>query len=325
MGSYFNAPKKLINEPQDVEVFKISKAHSRIVTLISKLSNIVVGHEVPDKIIGDAPILAGLVGVFEELSVMADQIEPEKGKQRYGNVAVRKWHLQLENKVPDIFQNMNCDLKAFVELGHYFLNAFGSAIRLDYGTGHELNFLAFFGGLIEVTQVVDLIAENVLFVFSKYFGLCRKLVLRYNLEPAGSHGVWGLDDHFYMPYVLGSAQLSYGADNGVNPSMFLDTRMVAELSNSNLFFGAINFILQTKKGNFFEHSPMLYDISGISSWTKIHRGMCKLYVEEVLNKFPVIQHFYLGTIYSIEKEPESRIEIEAKENVVIMPPPQFER
>jgi serine/threonine-protein phosphatase 2A activator len=45
-----------------------------------------------------------------------------------------------------------------------------------------------------------------------------------------------------------------------------------------------------KSGPFFEHSPMLYDISGVPSWAKVNSGLLKMYLNEVLRKFPVVQH-----------------------------------
>ena len=73
-----------------------------------------------------------------------------------------------------------------------------------------------------------------------------------------------------------------------------------------MYFSAVGFIYDVKRGPFWEHSPMLYDISGIrAGWGKINKGMLKMYNAEVLSKFPVVQHFPFGSLFSWDRDPDA--------------------
>jgi serine/threonine-protein phosphatase 2A activator len=92
----------------------------------------------------------------------------------------------------------------------YLLTAFGSFVRMDYGTGHETSF-AIFLLCLTLIRFLSFNSEEardiVLMVFVRYLRLCWRLQDVYRLEPAGSHGVWGLDDSHFLGYIFGSAQL----------------------------------------------------------------------------------------------------------------------
>jgi serine/threonine-protein phosphatase 2A activator len=73
-----------------------------------------------------------------------------------------------------------------------------------------------------------------------------------------------------------------------------------------MYFSAIQFIFDVKKGPFWEHSPILFNISGIKDgWGKINKGMLKMYDAEVLGKFPVVQHFPFGKFFKWERDPDA--------------------
>lgn len=98
-------------------------------------------------------------------------------------------------------------------LSPYFLTSFGSFLRMDYGSGHETSFAIFLLCLSLLgffTSEQDEERQVVLLLFVRYLKLCWRLQDVYNLEPAGSHGVWGLDDYSFLGYIFGSGQLRGG-------------------------------------------------------------------------------------------------------------------
>lgn len=297
----------------------------------------------------DTAAVRRLRELLDRTAKFIDDAPPDPGPRRFGNISFRKWYQLLEDNVDGLLNEfVSADIinfgasgdttgqqsgatgeddqspRAVNELRAYFLGAFGSPQRLDYGTGHELSFLAFLGCLWKLGAFKDGVQGGeiersiVLGVFEPYLNVVRRLILTYNLEPAGSHGVWGLDDHSFMPYIFGSAQytrpitddesmpLEGSVERAPKPGDILKPETVERLRETNMYFSAVGFINDVKKGPFWEHSPILYDVSGIKDgWGKINKGMIKMFNAEVLSKFPVVQHFPFGSLFSWDIDPEA--------------------
>ena len=64
--------------------------------------------------------------------------------------------------------------------------------------------------------------------------LVRKLQQVYRMEPAGSQGVWALDDYQFMPFIWGSAQLI--DEQKIEPRSIPDYTKAELLAPDNHFF-----------------------------------------------------------------------------------------
>ena len=64
--------------------------------------------------------------------------------------------------------------------------------------------------------------------------LVRKLQIVYRMEPAGSQGVWALDDYQFLPFIWGAAQLI--DEQKLEPKSISDYDKAATLAPDNHFF-----------------------------------------------------------------------------------------
>lgn len=223
--------------------------------------------------------------VIALLNAIDDAIERtplDTGPQRFANCAVTVVYKFIEDLV---LANDSVSLKkSDREVLHTYLNSsFGNKQRLDYGTGHELFFLCFLYvcnqlGLISINETCQ--------IFRRYFQVVRNLIYKFNLEPAGSHGPWVIDDYHFMPFLFGSAQL-------------IDTKHsfsdLFEKENGNFLYAeALAFCIKHKcrflKTDFRKHSAALYSIKDVD-WESINERVMEMIEEEVMGRDVVTQHF----------------------------------
>lgn len=64
------------------------------------------------------------------------------------------------------------------------------------------------------------------------------------LEPAGSHGVWGLDDYQFLPFIWGSSQLN--GHQTITPSSIHMQSVLDSNAADYLYLGCIKFVKQVR-------------------------------------------------------------------------------
>lgn len=261
----------------DEAYFQRSEGIQQLQLFLTRLSSASVGHATlvlsPEQEENALPPSILAVGrVLHTLLQWIEDFPPHTDAQRFGNLAFREYGARVEKQAEQLqYDILPASTHPFVpELTPYLVGGLGSFVRIDYGTGHELAFLAWLTFLDRLgiwdgdageqhrnehghgsdgasqeadrgedhkatssgsgptptrstttTTTTTTVGETErligLYLFPLYLRLVWTLQDVYQLEPAGSHGAWGLDDYCFVPYILGAAQLSsqeLGSSNG---------------------------------------------------------------------------------------------------------------
>ena len=242
------------------------------------------------------PIITAILDALKEVHKILDEVEPLQQPMRFGNRAFRTFLTRVYDNRATILSKVTDNF----ECHEYFVQSFGSWTRIDYGTGHEFNFLAFIASLAVQELITPDDGPAIVFdVFWAYWDLHVDIQKKYNQEPAGSHGSWGLDDYVFLPFLFGSSQLIDHPE--ITPANVNDPEIAKANKDEYCYCRWIDYIYQVKKGNFAEHSRMLNSLRKVPHFQKLNGGMIKMYHGEVMDRFLVVQHFRFGSILKWEE------------------------
>ena len=172
-SSTFTTPTKRINDGADLTFFLSSTAYRDLMTWLLQLNRSMFPikdseSKVQQNLLTSPPAYSKTVqnlrSLISELESLIEQAPPDTGPRRFGNVAFRTWMKLVEEGMDGMLEKyLGNELELMgekkdglrEELKVYLLGSFGSAQRLDYGTGHELSFLAFLACLWKLGAFQD--------------------------------------------------------------------------------------------------------------------------------------------------------------------------
>ncbi|CAI4052785.1 hypothetical protein N7582_005560 [Saccharomyces uvarum] len=292
-------PEKRLLTAEDMKLWEKSQTRADFTKFVIDLAKSVEGHENSQY---KEPVSEQITRMLSLLSRVRDIIEKhpvvhDVDSSRFGKVEFRDFYDEVSQNSRKLLKSEFSLLtdEQLEQLSIYLDESWGNKRRIDYGSGHELNFMCLLYGLYNygVFNLSNDSTNLILKVFIEYLDIMRVLETKYWLEPAGSHGVWGLDDYHFLPFLFGAFQLT--THKHLKPISIHNSELVEMFSDRYLYFGCIAFINKVKSSASLRwHSPMLDDISGVKTWSKVAEGMIKMYEAEVLSKLPIMQHFYFS-------------------------------
>ena len=110
------------------------------------------------------------------------------------------------------------------------------------------------------------------------------------LEPAGSHGVWGLDDYQCLVFLWGAAQLINNADQ-ITPSSIHNPEILEKFSSEYMYLEGIHFIKKIKSSAPFAGDPPPPSCLHLSFVTPSSYPSCHLSLA-ALPSYPHLSHLF---------------------------------
>ncbi|XP_021345411.1 serine/threonine-protein phosphatase 2A activator-like isoform X1 [Mizuhopecten yessoensis] len=147
----FEIPNKKVSLPTDVPAWEASEAYKDIVGFICAVSEAVKSKKIRDSY-SISETTTRLVNLLDTMSQWVDEIPPIDQPQRFGNKAFKDFYDRLKDRSETLLKDV-LDEKfhaAIPEIAVYLQEGIGNGTRIDYGTGHELSFVAFLCCLFKI-------------------------------------------------------------------------------------------------------------------------------------------------------------------------------
>jgi serine/threonine-protein phosphatase 2A activator len=138
----FSLPVRKLLSPSDLELFQASPTHGLLLSFVTDLNNSVINKPNSSEIT-ITPVIEKILTVLDAVNSFVDEFPAEDtGGSRFGNKGFQQLYDAIWERSDRLHGEIGISEEAREELGRYFQECWGNRTRIDYGSGHELNFIA---------------------------------------------------------------------------------------------------------------------------------------------------------------------------------------